>query len=696
MRPQIVLAVACAVLSSVPARVESEEDPYLWLESVTGKKALGWVKKRNAVTRKELEAQPEFKALQERILDTLNSDARIPQVQKLGSFYYNFWRDEEHERGLWRRTTLDEYRKSEPAWEPVLDIDALAKQDGENWVWAGAECVYPTYDRCLVSLSRGGADATVVREFDVVSKSFVRGGFELAEAKSEAHWRHRDALYVGTDFGPGSMTSSGYPRIVKEWGRGRPLGEAALIYEGQPEDVWIAGYVHDHNGIRRELIYRGMTFYTSELFVRDREKLLRLDKPADAQAQFFDRYLLLELRSDWTVGGRTWPQGSLLAIDFDRFMAGSREFTSLFEPGPRRSLAGVALTKGFVIVNELENVRGRLHEWKVDGGRWTHRPIDAPRYGSLYASGVDRNESDDYFLTVTDFVTPTTLYLGRAGGDGREKLKNLPEFFDASSLEISQQEAGSRDRTRVPYFQVSPKDLKLDGRNPTLLYGYGGFEASLTPYYNPVVGQAWLARGGVYVVANIRGGGEFGPQWHQAALKHNRQRAYDDFIAIAEDLIARKVTSPPHLGIMGGSNGGLLVGVMLTQRPDLFGAVVCQVPLLDMRRYHKLLAGASWMEEYGNPDDPREWEFLAKYSPYHNLREDAKYPRTLFVTSTRDDRVHPGHARKMFARMSALGHDVLYYENVEGGHGAAANNRQQAYLSALAYTFLRQQLGVKS
>ena len=599
-------------------------------------------------------------------------------------------------RGLWRRTSLEEFKKPAPAWETVLDLDALSVEEKANWVWKGSDLLYPNYDRCLLMLSRGGADATVVREFDLTTKQFVKDGFYLPEAKSQVSWRNRDALYVGTDFGPGSLTSSGYPRIVKEWKRGTPLTAAKLVFEGKPEDVSVsASVVHDHGRIY-EFIHRGVTFFTSEEFVRRGEEWVKIEKPNDARVGTFEDQMLLTLRSDWTVDGKTYPAGALLATDFEGCLKGQRRFATLFEPGPRKSLAGVSDTKNCLIINELENVRNRLYVVKRQGGEWARTRLEAPAFGSVNASGIDPDESDDYFLTVTDFLTPSSLYFGTLGKPEREQIKTLPAFFKADGLEISQHEATSKDGTKVPYFQVSRKGLVLDGTAPTLLYGYGGFQISMLPAYNASAGSSWLERGGVYVLANIRGGGEFGPKWHEAARKANRQRAYDDFIAIAEDLISRKVTSSKHLGIQGGSNGGLLMGVMLTQRPDLFKAVVCQVPLLDMRRFNKLLAGASWMDEYGNPDKPEEWAYIGQYSPYQNVTKGKRYSRVLFTTSTRDDRVHPGHARKMVARMKEQGHDVLYYENIEGGHGGAANNQQAAYMSALAYTFSAERAALRA
>ena len=678
-----------------PAKSGMGEDPYLWLEDVTAERSLNWVREQNALSTRELESSPSFEPIRSRLLAILDSKERIPYVTKHGPYYYNFWRDQTNVRGVWRRTSLEEYKKPEPAWEVVLDLDQLASAEKENWVWKGYHILYPTYDRCLILLSRGGADATVVREFDLPAKAFVKDGFTLPEAKSEVAWRNRDAIYVGTDFGPGSLTDSGYPRIVKEWKRKSPLAEAKVILEGKKADISVsAGVVHDH-GRTYEFASRGVTFFTSEEYLRQGDQWTPIDKPADALVSTFEDQLLLRLRSDWKVNGSTYPSGSLLAADFKQYLQGDRHFETLFLPTPRKSLAGTSATKNYLVVNELDNVKNRLYALQHKNGQWTRTALDTPAFGSVSLTGIDADESDDYFMTVTDFLTPSSLYLGSLPSAGREKLKSLPAYFKAGGLEISQHEATSKDGTRVPYFQVSRTNLVLNSANPTLLYGYGGFEIPMLPNYNAGVGSAWLERGGVYVLANIRGGGEFGPTWHEAARKQNRQRAYDDFI-VAEDLAARKVTSPKHLGIQGGSNGGLLMGVMLTERPDLFKAVVCQVPLLDMRRFNKLLAGVSWMDEYGNPDKPEEWTYLSKYSPYQNVRASTQYPRVLFTTSTRDDRVHPGHARKMVARMKEQGHDVLYYENIEGGHGGAANNKQAAYMSALAYTFLLKELSPES
>lgn len=664
-------------------------DPHLWLEEVTGERPLDWVKARNSESTGELSGTPGFEPLREKLLEILDSNKKIPFVSKHGDHYYNFWRDAKNRRGLWRRTTLAEYRQAEPKWETVLDLDALGTAENENWVWKNVAFLRPHQQRCLISLSRGGADATVVREFDVSTKTFVKDGFQLPEAKTRIAWRDENSVFVATDFGPGSMTDSGYPRIVKEWRRGQPLKEAATVYEGQASDVSASGFRDQTPGYERDLIHRAVTFWTDEYFLRRGSELIKIEKPADAQLSTHRDLLLLELRSAWEVGGKTYPAGALIVTDFAEFMSGKRNFTMLFEPTERRSLHAVASTKNHLLINELDNVRNQVYVASRRDGKWERKPLPGtPEFSTVSISAIDDEESDDYFMTVAGYLTPATLRRGVVGEPTTELLKENPSFFATQDLRVEQFQALSKDGTSIPYFQVSRRDLPLDGTAPTLLYGYGGFEIAMLPGYQPTTGVAWLEKGGVYVVANIRGGGEFGPKWHQAALRENRHRAYDDFAAVAEDLIKRKVTSSRHLGIMGGSNGGLLMGNMLTRRPDLFHAIVCQVPLLDMQRYHKLLAGASWVAEFGNPDEPKDWEFLRNYSPYHNVKRDVKYPRILFTTSTRDDRVHPGHARKMVARMKEQGHDVLYYENIEGGHGGAADNKQAANMWALSYTFL--------
>lgn len=701
--PAVLTLMSCAVTSPSPNTAPAKElaapaahsaaDPNLWLEEVMGEKAISWVKDRNAISQKEIEAHPKFAPIRDKILEVVNSRERIPGVEKRGAFFYNFWQDKDHVRGIWRRTSMDEYKKTAPQWETVLDLDALAKTENDNWVWKGATCLKPDHVKCMVSLSRGGADAVVIREFDSISKSFVKDGFALKEAKGSVDWVDANTLFVQTDFGAGSQTKSGYARIAKVWKRGTPTAEAKTLFEGTVDDISVNAYTVTQKGYpQRQFVRRGTTFYTNEMYHLAEGKLNKLDTPRDATVGHWRDQISIRLKSAWTVGGKTYTQGSLLAMPFDKFLSGARDFDVLFEGTDRKSLAGFAVTKNFIIINELDNVKNRLAELSYINGQWQRRAIPTPGLGTISIGAVDADDSDDYFVTLTDFLTPSTLMLAKAGTDTRESLKSLPAFFDAAPYKVEQFEATSRDGEKIPYFVVMSRETKFDGTNPTLLFGYGGFEISMLPSYSGAIGNGWLTQGGVYVLANIRGGGEFGPRWHQAGLKANRQKVYDDFIAVAESLITRKITSPRHLAISGGSNGGLLVGAVMVQRPDLFNAVICSVPLLDMQRYHKLLAGASWVAEYGNPDDPKEWEFISKYSPYQNVKAGVKMPKVLFVTSTRDDRVHPGHARKMMAKMESQGHNVLYYENIEGGHAASANNVQLAYRNALQYAFLLKEL----
>lgn len=689
------VAALAFLMISIPAFPDAQptDDPYQWLEEIDGNEALDWVRTQNALTQKALGASADFDALQSRLRAIYDSDDRIPEVEQLGRWVYNFWRDTQHPRGIWRRTTREEYRKAEPAWDTVLDLDALARQENENWVWKGAECLYPDYRRCLLRLSRGGADAHVVREFDLDTRRFVTDGFVLPEAKHRVAWRDADSLLLVTDTGAGSLTVSGYPRIVREWRRGTAPGEARALFEAQAADVAADVLVYHAPGSRHEIIARAISFFRYEYFLRAGDHLAKLAVPEDAELDLFGNQLLLQLRSDWApVPQHRYPAGSLLALPLVRFIEGERDFQVLFAPTAEIVLDGYSRTRNGLLLNLLDRVRSRVAVLRHRDGLWQRGDdLPVPDLSRVRAFGIDPDHSDDYFLTVEDFLQPTRLLEGRIGSSGQTELKRLPAYFDADGLRVEQRQATSRDGTRIPYFEVSRADHDT-GTRPTLLYGYGGFEISLTPGYSAGVGAAWLERGGVYVVANIRGGGEFGPAWHQAALREHRQRAYDDFIAVAEDLIRRGITTTRQLGIMGGSNGGLLVGAVMTQRPDLFGAVVCRVPLLDMRRYHRLLAGASWMSEYGNPDDPADWAFISRYSPYQNLHEDRDYPPILLTTSTRDDRVHPGHARKFAARLEAQKHLVHYYENLEGGHGGAANHLQRAHMDALGYAFLWEQL----
>ncbi|MFJ3582107.1 prolyl oligopeptidase family protein [Streptomyces sp. NPDC090127] len=669
----------------------TEEDPYLWLEDVEGEAALAWVAERNAETAAELAADDGFAALKERLREALDASDRIPYTTRRGAFLYNFWRDAEHVRGLWRRTTLERYRKDDPEWEVLLDVDALAAAEGEKWVWAGARVRRPEDDLALVCLSRDGGDAMEVREFDLAARAFVEGGFRVPEAKTRIGWIDADTVFVGTDLGPGSLTDSGYPRTVRRWRRGTPLESADVVFEAGQGDVSAWGLRDTTPGFERDFVGRARDFYRSETYLLTADDgLVRIDVPDDARAYAHRRHLIVTLKSDW-LGQRA---GSLLAFDFDAFLAGDRTPQVLFTPDERTALAGHSWTRHHLLLETMRDVSTRIEILTPApaGGAWARRPLtDVPPLSAVTVVDTDPDVSDEYFLDVSGFLQPSTLHRGQIGGD-TEILKQAPARFDATGLAVEQFFALSPDGTRVPYFVIGPDRARRDGPGPTLLYGYGGFEVSLTPGYGSVRGRAWLERGGTYVLANIRGGGEYGPDWHQAALGANRPRAFEDFAAVAEDLVARGITTPAMLGAAGGSNGGLLMGAMLTRRPELFGAIVAQVPLLDMTRFHRLLAGASWIAEYGDPDDEADLPHLRALSPYHRLAADRAYPPVLLMTSTRDDRVHPGHARKTAARLRELGHRVLLHENTGGGHAGASDNEQAAHNSALMHTFLWQRL----
>jgi len=691
---QSILAMA-ALAAGAPAHAQQEtapdpEDAYLWLEDVEGERALDWVEARNRESLAALESQPVYDSIFREALEILSSDERIAYPSIMGDRLYNFWTDDEHERGIWRRTTWESYLSGEPEWEVLLDIDALADEEGVPWAYGGASCLPPDHVRCMVRLSRGGADATEVRELDLRTRTFVEDGFFLPEAKSSVAWRSGDELLVSTDFGDGTLTTSGYPRLAKLWRRGTSLDAAETLFEAAGTDmgVWVGSLETAERTY--QIVSHRPSFFEGTTYVLEGDSLRAVDVPADADPMLVGDQLVVYLRSEWEVGGATHPQGAVVAMPYQAFLAGERNFHVVVAPDERSTVEGVSSTRDYLLVSVLENVRGELWRYRLENGEWVGDRIEAPELGTVGVSSSDPH-TNRFFFTYSSYTQPNTLYLAAEDGSVRE-VRQMLEMFDAEGLVVEQHEAASSDGTRIPFFIVHREGMAHDGTNPTLLYAYGGFQVSMTPGYNAIVGRSWLERGGVYVVANIRGGGEFGPAWHRAAMKENRQRAYDDFLAVAEFLVDHGVTSPEHLGIQGGSNGGLLVGAAMTQRPDLFDAVVIQVPLLDMRRYNKLLAGASWMAEYGNPDDPEEWAYIREYSPYQNVDPDADYPVPLFYTTTRDDRVHPGHARKMAALMSDMGHPVLYYENTEGGHGAGVTPEQRARMYAITYTYLLDRL----
>ena len=663
-----------------------DDDPQLWLEDITGDDALEWVRRHNEPTLDELGGE-RFEQMRAEALEILDTDARIPYVRRRGDYLYNYWRDGTHPRGLWRRTTLDQYRTDDPDWDVLVDLDALAAEDGEKWVWAGAEVIEPDYTLALVELSRGGSDATVVREFDLTTREFVAGGFTVDEAKTSISWEDHDTVLVGTDFGPGSLTESGYPRVMKRWRRGQPLDEAQTVFEGIPSDVSVGAGFDPTPGFERLIASRSVDFFNHEYFeIRDGE-LVRIDVPTDARISIHREWLLIRPRSPWTVGAATYPAGTLLAAKYDDYLSGTVELTVVFEPDAHTSLDTFTWTRDRLILGTLVDVATRVEV--VTPGSWHREPV-AGLPANATTVIVDADElGDEIFLDSSGFDSPSRLLWGHVGGELTE-IKSAPAFFDASDVEVQQHFVASADGTMIPYFVVGHRDSTGPGK--TLLGGYGGFESSNTPGYAGVLGKLWLSRGGTYVLANIRGGGEYGPTWHTQAMREGRHLVHEDFAAVAADLVKRGITTVDQLGAQGGSNGGLLMGIMLTKYPELFGALVCSVPLLDMKRYHLLLAGASWVAEYGDPDNPDDWAFIREYSPYQNISADRDYPALLMTTSTRDDRVHPGHARKMTAELEAAGHRVRYYENVEGGHAGAADNAQTAFRSALIYEFLHRML----
>jgi prolyl oligopeptidase len=669
-------------------------DPHLWLEDVEGERALAWVREQNTRSLAELQADPRFARFEADARRILEAKDRIADPVLLGGTVYNFWQDDVHVRGLLRRSDWQSYAAGEPKWETVLDVDALSAQDGKPWVTGMPDCLAPEYRRCLVSLSNGGKDARIVREFDLVAKSFVDGGFELPEAKHSVEWVDRDTLLVATDWGPGTLTESGYPFVVKRLKRGQKLADAVELFRGLPKDVGVFPQSYlDRDGTEAIVLVRAETFFESTFQVVDGERLVPLPLPRRVDLQgVWSGQLVASLNEDWTVGGRTYKGGTVVSFPLAAFLkTGRPEVAVVYAPGPRESFQQFDASRSAAYLVVAENVVTSAYRYAFRDGRWQRLGALPLPPRSQITLGSIRADDERAFLYSEGFTTPRSLYVSDGSGAPR-RLDEMPARWDASRHVVDQFEATSRDGTKIPYFVVRPKDLVLDGSAPTLLYAYGGFQVTMPPAYSGVLGKLWLESGGVYVLANIRGGGEFGPAWHQAGLKTRRQVIYDDFAAVGEDLVARRITSPRRLGIMGGSNGGLLMGVALTQRPDLWNAVVVQVPLLDMLRYDQLLAGASWVDEYGSPSIPEERAFLERTSPYANLRAGVKYPPPFFVTSTKDDRVHPGHARKMAARMAELGTPFYYYENIDGGHAAAANQRERAKRVALEFTYLSRRL----
>jgi len=673
------------------------DDPFLWLEDIEGERALAWARQENNKSLGVLQADPRFKTFEARALEILQAKDRIPFVSIEPTGLYNFWQDEKNVRGLWRRTTLASYRTASPVWETVLDVDALAAAEGANWVFQGASCLPPEGTRCLISLSNGGKDANAVREFDLKTRRFVEGGFNLPEGKQSASWLDKDTIIVSREYGEGTLTKSGYPFVSKTLKRGQSLADAKEIFRGSAEDVQASVLVlRDGRGVVHGLVgQRGVNFFDREYTLLTPKGPVKLNLPKKAgPAGIVDGRLLLTTREDWApVPGRTYKAGSLLSYDLAAWKKDPNKAAPslVFEPTARQTLSSVVTTRNKLIVTILDNVRGKAMAYDYVGGAWKVAPVALPENATIGLTAAS-DESDEAMFTATNYLTPTALHYYNGASGKVETLKTTPARFEASNHVVEQFEATSKDGTRIPYFMVRPKNARMDGSTPTLLYGYGGFQSPMVPNYSGTMGKLWLEQGNAYVVANLRGGGEFGPAWHQTAQGANKQRTWDDFIAVAEDLIARKLTSPRRLGVVGGSQGGLLVGTAITQRPELFNAAIIQVPLFDMVRYPKLGAGASWIGEYGDPDKPEQRAWIDGYSPYQKLVAGRKYPTPFILTSTKDDRVHPGHGRKAAAKIAALGQPYYYYENIDGGHSASANLKEAAMRSALEYTYATKQL----
>tara|TARA_R110002072_G_scaffold291008_1_gene458936 strand:- start:58635 stop:60593 length:1959 start_codon:yes stop_codon:yes gene_type:complete len=649
-----------------------------------------WVQNQNKRTATAMKNAPGFAELKDQFLSSMNDDEKIDYPRVIKDMVYNFWKDENHIRGIWRRTTKELYMQNKAVWETVLDLDALSKEDGAKWVFHGATWLEPSFERCLISLSDGGTDEGIVREFDAIKKEFVVGGFELPSSKGGVVWLNKNEIILSRNFGEGTMTTSGYPRIVKRLKRGQKLEEATQLMEGSKDIMGIwpgSSYI---NGKRQITLQKAHSFYSHQIYYWDNEQFILVDLPKDSEIKdLYSGMVLVRLNSDWAVGNTTYQSGDLVSVNDALLRKGKLDVQLVFHPDEKTSIEQVSVTKDGVLLNTIQNVKSVLHMLTYPNDKWTISKIETQKFGQLSIIDSDRKESG-YFYQFSNFITPPTLYFKE--GESARVIRQGKKKFNADNLEIHQYEVASKDGTKVPYFIVHKKGIKLDGSNPTLVYAYGGFNISVKPSYNSRTGIGWLQQGGVYVVANIRGGGEFGPEWHKAAMKEKRQNAYDDFYAVSEDLIDRKISSPKHLGAFGWSNGGLMAGVVATQRPDLFNAVIIGAPLLDMKRFNKLLAGASWMGEYGNPDIKEEWEYIKKYSPYHNVHKNKSYPEVFIITSTKDDRVHPAHARKMAARMLEQGHSLFYFETIEGGHGASSTNEQAAFNQAMMFTYLKMKL----
>lgn len=690
------VALAAGVSAQAPA---TGEDKYIWLEDVSSARSMEWVNAENARAMKMFEADPHWKPFVDDAIKVNSTPDRIPMPMLRGDEIYNSWRDKNNPRGLLRKTTVADYLTAKPHWQPVIDFDALGKAENVSWVSHGLSCLYPGDDLCTVALSAGGEDANTEREFSLKQGKFVDGGFVLPHSKGGVSWIDKDTLLIERNWGADTMTKSGYPFVVKEWKRGTPLDSAKEVFRGEASDeVGSSGRVmHDAQGHHLVVLSRGVTFFERREYVQTPSGVKQLNIPAKAGLTgMLDGRVLIEIHEDWKPAGadRTFKQGSLLQVKLDDLLRDPANLkpTVVFEPTATEFLDNTATTKSRLLVTTLNNVQGRVYVYTPSGvSEWKKQPLSVP--ANITIDSATTNQTDDrFFISLAGFITPPSVWLGDASKGTLSEAKSQPALFDASDLTVEQLSCKGKDGTTVPYFVVHKKGMKYDGSNATLLNAYGGFEVSETPRYSAVTGKLWLERGGVYVLANIRGGGEFGPAWHEAGLKTHRQRIYDDFASVAEDLIARKITSTRHLGIEGGSNGGLLMGVEMTQHPDLWNAVVIDVPLLDMLRFEHIAAGASWVGEYGSTNVPEEQAFLAHISPYNQLKPGVKYPEPFIFTTTKDDRVGPQHARKFAAKMTEFHEPFYFYELTEGGHGSGASIEQEARTRAMTFVYLTKKL----
>ena len=696
MQTRRVIFFILTLLLTLSITAKEAQDPYLWLENIDGTQSMQWVKKTNKTTDDKLTHSKLFKQLYQQALTVLNGKSRLPSVSQNGKWLYNFWQDDKNPRGLYRRTTLKDFKQPQPKWETVLDMDKYSFEHQKNYDYHGMSCLPPEGTDCLVFLSPEGGDAIEVSEFNLTKKEFIKNGYSLPLAKSRVSWIDKDNVFVGTNFGLNSMTDSGYPRIVKQWKRGTPLSQAKTIYTANKKSMAANAFRMDDNNQPIDIISESTSFWSSDKYQIEGETLIKLKIPTSAQISgVYQDKLVLSLKQDWSINNQSFAAGEIIWVDLALLRGEKGSIESIIQPDDKTVIESVNTSKQGLLITLLEDVKAKLCRYvKTDKGKWQIQDIPFPDNGALNVTSID-DETGDFFVEYESFIIPPSLYYVDSITLKPELIKQQTESFDGSQFKVEQYFTQSTDGTKIPYFVVMNKNTKFDGTNPTHMFSYGGFRNSLTPSYSGsyealsgAYGKLWLERGGIFVLANIRGGGEYGPQWHQAALLKNRHKAFEDFEAVARDLFAKKITSPKHLGIEGRSNGGLLVTATMTRHPELYSAVVCGAPLIDMKRYNKLLAGASWMGEYGNPDDPDMWNYIKTYSPYQNVKAEVKYPAIFFYTSTRDDRVHPGHARKMAAKMLAFGDEVDYFENIEGGHHGFSTNQQLAHRLALSYTHL--------